>query len=74
MWGTAGKVRANEGLQWTPTHGHTGIDQPAKTCIHQLSVDTQYSLEDLPRKMIGRDGWQESVKEICAVNLMMNAP
>ena len=27
--------------------------------IHQLCVDTEYSLEDLPRAMADRDGWQE---------------
>ena len=34
-------------LPWTPTHGHTSFDRPAKTCIHQLCADTGCSLEDI---------------------------
>ena len=36
-------------LQWTPTHGHTSVDQLAKTYIHKLCADTGCHLEDLPR-------------------------
>ena len=34
-------------LLWTPAHGHTNADWPAKTSIHQFYVDTGYHLEDL---------------------------
>ena len=32
-------------LSWTPTHGHTSVDQPIY--IYQLCADTGCSLEDL---------------------------
>ena len=38
---------------WTPTHGHTSIDWPAKTCIYELSANARSCLEDLPCVMIG---------------------
>ena len=50
---------------WTPTHRHT---QPAKTYIHQLYVDIGCRLEDSARAVADRDGWQEIVKDICAVD------
>ena len=31
----------------TTTHGHTSVDQPAPTYIHQLCADTEFHLEDL---------------------------
>ena len=31
------------------------MDTPAKACIHQLCVDTECSLEDLPRAIVDRD-------------------
>ena len=49
-------------LLWTPTNGHTSFGQPAKTYIHELSVDTEYHLEDLQRTMAYRNGWQERIK------------
>ena len=33
-------------LQWTPTHGHTSSDQPAKSYIFQLGVDIECHQED----------------------------
>ena len=42
-------------LLWTPTYGHTGIDWPAETCIHQFCVDTRCYLEDLLRAMADRE-------------------
>ena len=35
MLGTAGKVDEliSDVLLWTPTHGHTSVDQPGKTYI-----------------------------------------
>ena len=39
----------SEGLQWTPAHGRARAGRAARTYLHQLRVDTEYSLEDLPR-------------------------
>ena len=55
-------------LLWTPTHAHISVDQPAKTCIHQLYVNTGCSQEDLPGIMDDRDRWQERVRELHAVS------
>ena len=41
-------------LLWTPTHGHTTVDEPAKICIHQFCVDTGCRLEDL-KNVMGRE-------------------
>ena len=35
--------------------------------MHHLCVDTGYSLEDLPREMTYRDGY-ERIKGICAIS------
>ena len=51
----------NDVLRWTPTHGHTNVDRPAKTYIHQLCEDTRCLLEDLPRAMADEDGWRKRV-------------
>ena len=51
-------------LLWTPTHGHTS-DWFAKTYLHQLCVDTRYSLEDLLGVMDGEKmsgNWMLSVR------------
>ena len=53
-------------LLWIPSHGRAKAGRPARTYIQQLSVDTGYSLEDLPRTMDDRDGWRERVREIRA--------
>ena len=52
------KIRSNL-LLWTPTHGHTSIDQPAKSYIHQLWADNGCRLEDSTNVMTDRDGWRE---------------
>ena len=49
-------------LWWTTIHEHTSVNQLAKTCIHQLYVDTGGHLDDLTRVMANRDRWQETVK------------
>ena len=49
-------------LLWTFAHGHTSVSQPAKTCLHQLRVDTGCNLEDLPRVM---DGERECQGTLC---------
>ena len=54
-------------LQWTPTYGHTSVDQPAKTNIHQLGADIGCHLENLPGVVDDRDGWQERVKGLCTI-------
>ena len=38
---------------WTPTHGHTNGEWPAKTYIYFLCADTRCSLEDLSEVMDG---------------------
>ena len=40
-------------------HGHTSLGQSAKTYIHHLCVDPSCHLEDFPRVITDRDGWQE---------------
>ena len=52
-------------LLWTPSHGRAKAGRPARTCIQQLFVDTGYNLEELPGAMDDRDGWLESVRDIC---------
>ena len=42
------------------------FNRPARTYIHQLCVDTRYSLEDLSRIMNDGDGWQRRTRKICA--------
>ena len=53
----------NDFLVWTPTHGHTSVDRPARTYVHQLSVDTGWCLEDLPGVMV-----RQRVRGPCAVS------
>ena len=66
MLGTTGEERSNS--EATFSYGLLHIDAP-------LLVDQQKHspalchLEDLPRAMIDRDGWQERVKEIHAVSM-----
>ena len=50
-------IRADKRRFWTPTHGHTSFGRPAGTYIHQLCVDTGYSLNDLSGAMYDRDRW-----------------
>ena len=50
-------------LRWTPMHGLTSVGQPAKTYIHQLWMDIEHLLEDLPRTMADRDNWCKRDKE-----------
>ena len=47
-------------LLWTPTYGRACVGRPARTYMHQVCVDTEYSLEDLPGVMDDRDGWRET--------------
>ena len=59
-------------VTYLPNHSskankHISVDLTAKICIHQLCADTGCSLEDLPRVMTARDGWQERVKRNCAI-------
>ena len=42
------------------------FDQPAKTYIHHLCVDTRCSLKNLPGAM---DGWRERFKELRGINM-----
>ena len=46
----------------TPTHGHTSVNWPKTTNIHQLCADTGCRLEDLSKA-------GKRVKGICAVNM-----
>ena len=56
-------------LLWTSTHGHTSVGCPARTYIHQISVDTEYSQEDLRCVINYRDGWRERVQELWAISM-----
>ena len=53
-------------LQWTTS---ASVDQPARTYLHQLYVDTGYSLENLLEAMDDRDGWWERVRETHVVSM-----
>ena len=55
-------------LLWTPTHGNSSVGRQTKSYIYQYSLNTGCRLEDLPRAMADRGGWQERVEEICAVS------
>ena len=59
-WRSKDKI-VNNILLWTPTHGHAFVVWPAKTCIHQVCMDTGFGLEDLPGAIHDRDWWQEQV-------------
>ena len=48
-----------------PTRGHTNVGRPARTYY----VDTGCSLEDLSVVVDDRDGWQERVYELHAINM-----
>ena len=72
MWGNCWRSKdelISDIPLWGPTHGHINVGQPAKTYIHQLCVDTRYSLEDLPGTMNDRDGWQERIRKVCVVSM-----
>ena len=53
-------------LLLTPSHGRAKAGRPAWTYIQQLCADTGSSPEDLPEAMDNREGWWESVRDICA--------
>ena len=57
MQGTAGEARTNS-KQYFPICRCTSVDQPAKSYLHQLFVDTRCSLEELPEVMNDKDEWQ----------------
>ena len=61
MRDTAGEERPNSSVTWSATGG-----RPARIYLHQLCVDTRYSL---PEAVNDRDRWRERVKDICAVNV-----
>ena len=71
LW-TPSRISRNELIRnvllWTPTDGHTSIDRPVETYIHQLCVEIGCSLEDLLRTMDNRDRWQERANRIYAIN------
>ena len=54
-WRSKDKPISNN-LLWTPTYGHTSVDQPAKTYIHKLCADIGCSLEDLSGAVYDRNG------------------
>ena len=56
-------------LQWTPSHGRTGVRRPARTYLQQVRADTGRSLEDLPSAMDDKDEWWERIKEICTLSM-----
>ena len=48
---------------WSPTHGHASVDQPARTYIHQLCVNTGCNFEDLPEAMEDTEGWRKKERK-----------
>ena len=44
-------------LPWTPLHRYTSVDQPARTFLQQLCMDTGCSLEDLLEAIEDTDEW-----------------
>ena len=53
-------------VPWTPPHGHTSVDWPAKTYIYQIWVEPGCSPEDLPNAKENRNGRWERIKELSA--------
>ena len=51
-------------LLWTPLHGRTKAEWPARTYVQLLCADTGCSLEDLPGAMDDRDGWWERFRGV----------
>ena len=51
-------------LLWTHSHGRAKAGRPARTYIQQLSEDTWYSLEDMPKGMNNREEGRERVRDI----------
>ena len=61
LWSTI-RVDGMTWWWWSSIHGHT------RTKIHQLCLNTGCHLENLPRVMTKKDGWQERIKGICTVD------
>ena len=75
MLGTAGKSKdqfISDVLQWTHKHGHTSFGRSAKTCIHQLCVDSGYGLRNLPSAVTSRDEWRVEVKGIKGLSVRLD--
>ena len=53
-------------LLWTPSRRQAKAGRPAWTYIQQICANTGCSLEDLPKAMDDREGWQDRVRDICA--------
>ena len=69
-WRSKDKLIRNV-LLWILTHD-TSVGWPIKTYTHQLHADTGCWLEDLPRALTSKDGWQESQGNLyCWHALMM---
>ena len=62
MLDTAWEVRKYSNLVFF--HSLLHLDIPARTYLHELCVDTRYSLEDLPKLMDNWDWWWESGKSM----------
>ena len=72
MQDTAGGARGkliSDILLSTPSHRHASFGRPTRTYLHQLSVDTGYTLEDLPGAMDDRDRLIDRVREIFTVSV-----
>ena len=58
------------------SYGLLHIDMPVlvnqqKNYIHQFCLNSGCHLDDIPRVMANKDGWQERFKVICATSMMM---
>ena len=54
---------------WRGKDGLISVGRPARSYSHQFCVDSECSLEGLPRAMDDRDGWRERIREIHAVSM-----
>ena len=54
-------------LKWIPTYRCTSVSRPSRTSIHQLCANTERCLEDLPRVIDDKEGWQERPLAISAI-------
>ena len=67
MWNTAGEVKTNSWVMFSPSHGCISVSRPKRTYLQQLCTETGCRLEDLPEVMDDREKWweRERFREVC---------
>ena len=55
-------------ILWTLKHGKAKVERPSRTYVKQLTEDTDFQLEDLPRAMEDRDYWRGRVNMVWAIH------